>query len=219
MLLFATGVTNAQVGVEVTLANNDINLAGRSSTGKKNPDFLYQIWNRGSVMLDNDSIYRNLDLIYDIAANRVVFKSDKNVPQAFKLQVKEFSISTTNDENGTIETRKFRSGFPTIDGSSAATFYEILSEGKVSLLKRTQIKEVEERAAGSIYVIKQKQPFYSYFLFENNKIIDYKKDKKSLFEAFDPSKKILIESYITDNKIKLKDDKDNMKLFDYYNSL
>ncbi|SDG06229.1 hypothetical protein SAMN05421827_10393 [Pedobacter terrae] len=212
--------SQAQVGTEITLANNDVNYSGKISTDKTNQDWLASTWNKGAVKLSNDSIYRNLDLIYDIANNRPIFKSENDKPQVFKLGVKEFSINLPT-ETGRSNVKKFKNGFPSIAGGDASTFYEVLSDGNATLLKKTQIKIIDERPAGSIYSVKQKQKFYTYFIFlENNKkIIEVKKDKKQLLSILEQSKQQKLNSYISENNLNLKKDDELSKLFDYYNTL
>ncbi|WP_316827440.1 hypothetical protein [Pedobacter miscanthi] len=210
----------AQIGTEITLANNDVNYSGKISTDKTNQDWLAPSWNKGAVKLSNDSIYRNLDLIYDIANNRPIFKSESDKPQMFKLGVKEFSINVPS-ETGRSTVKRFKNGFPSIDGGNASTFYEVLSEGDATLLKKIQIKVIDERPAGSIYSVKQKQKFYTYFIFleSDKKIIEVKKDKKQLLSTLDQSKKQKLNDFIGEHKLNLKKDDELSKLFDYYNTL
>jgi len=218
LLTFPYLSSQAQSGVEITFANNDVNFSGKTSSTKNNSDYLLPGWNKGAVRLSNDSIYRNLDLIYDIANNRPIFKSDNGQAQMFKLGVKEFSINIPVESNSP-ETKIFKNGFPPIEGGDATTFYEVLSEGKATLLKRIQIKLVEERTTGTILSVKQKQQFYTYFLVTENKITAIKKDKKQLLSILNQTKREALDNYITSNKLNVKKDEELSKVFDYYNAL
>lgn len=207
--------SQAQLGVNLQLANNDVNYSGNTTKGNTDTQYLYDGWNKGTVKLSNDSLYRGMNLMYDLSNDRLIFKADNGIPQLFKLQVKEFTIAAP--ENGGTS-RRYKCGYPAVDGGNEKTFYEILSEGKNILLKRTQMKRVEEREAGMLYSVKKMKPMETYFIINNNKLIKIKREKNVIYPILSPNK-TEIEIYVSSNKLSLKKDSDLSILFDHFNSL
>ncbi|MCX2472807.1 hypothetical protein OQZ33_00550 [Pedobacter sp. MC2016-05] len=214
----AIGNAVAQIGVDVILANNDVNYSGKNTAAKNNTDYLIQSWNKGAVRLSNGSIYRNIFLIYDIVNNRPIFKSDSGTPQMFKTPVSEFSLNIASEGKENV-IRNFRSGYPALEGNNTSTFYEVLSNGKITFLKSIKVRTVDERASGAIYSVMQKQQINSYFFFANDKLISAKKDKKQIYAILENSKHKMLDEFIEKNHLKMKTDEDITKLIDYYNSL
>lgn len=207
--------SHAQLGVNLQLANNDVNYSGNTTKGNNDVSYLYETWNRGSVKLANDSLYKGINLMYDLSNDRLIFKSDNGLPQLFKLGVKEFTISSP--ENGGTS-KKFKSGYPSIDGGNEKTFYEILSEGKIPLLKRVQMKRVEEREAGMLYSVKKMKPIDTYFIEKAGKLEKIKREKSAIYSILSKDK-IEVDNYISSNKLNIKKDGDLAILFDHFNAL
>lgn len=206
--------SNAQLGVNLSLANNDVNYSGNTSKGSNDIQYLYSSWNRGSVKLSNDSLYKGMNLMYDVSNDRLIFKADNGSPQLFKLGVKEFNITSAENDGAS---KKFKSGYPAVDGGNEKTFYEILSEGKTTLLKRTQMKRVEERETGMLYSVKKMKPFETYFILKDGRPEKIKRDKNVIYPLLSQDK-ATIESYVSNNKLNLKKDTDLSILFDHFNN-
>ena len=168
--------SNAQEGVNLSLSNNSFNIAGKL-TGLPELNYLYPDWHKGSVKLSDDKVYRGLDLTYDLINERVLFRSADLSAQAFKLPVKEFTIVNPDEEKGLIN-KVFRNGFNALDGHKESTFYEILSDGEIKLLKNIQLKRVDEPEIGSIYSTKKLVKVETYFVFNNGELKKVKRDKK-----------------------------------------
>ncbi|MGN7987412.1 hypothetical protein ACTJKC_08730 [Pedobacter sp. 22226] len=206
---------HAQLGVNLQLANNDVNYSGNTTKGNNDVSYLYETWNKGSVKLSNDSLYKGMNLMYDLSNDRLIFKADNDLPQLFKLAVKEFTI--TSSENGGAS-KKFKSGYPSIDGGNEKTFYEILSEGKITLLKRVQMKRVDEREAGMLYSVKKMKPVDTYFIEKAGKLEKIKRERSAIYPLLSQNK-AEVDSYISSNKLNIKKDSDLSVLFDHFNTL
>ena len=206
--------TFAQEGVNVSLSNNSLNVAGKI-TSLPEANYLYPDWHKGYVKFSDDKISRSLDLMYDLTNDRVIFKSPDNKAQTFKLFVKEFALINPAGDNSLL-TKTYRNGFKEIDGNQSTSFYEILSDGKVKLLKKIQFKKVEEIEVGSIYRTKKLVPVDLYFVISNGEIKKVK--KKQIVSVLDP-KKLDLNLYLKTNKIDLTKDKDLSTFFNYYNAL
>lgn len=204
----------AQAGLELQYGNNDVNISGKISE-KISVNFFNPEWIAGDVRLADNKIYNNLNLMYDIKDDRPIFKTDEGKVQAFAAPVKEFILYADGDKKSA---SRFRNGFPTVDGNDTKSFYEVLSEGALTLLKKYQIKTVEERPMGSIYAVKQNKKVANYYLLYKEKMIPFKRDKKQFLSILELADSRNITGYINSKKPNFRDDEELKTLVNYFNS-
>ena len=202
----------AQLGVNIGSTPQGINFMGEIDPKLKGSPYLFEGWAKGSVVLEDGKSYNDLGLMYDVLADRVIFKSDIGKMQAFTVRVKEFTIDTDKGQH------TFRSGFPAIDGGSDRSYYQVLAEGNTKLLKRTTKQITEAIEPGAITMSKKLQDNIKYYVLIDNKIVRVKKDKKAIL-ALLKNKSAELENYISSNKLNFKNEDDIVKLVNYYNRL
>lgn len=203
-------------GIAVDLNSNGVGIIGKTTPNITGSPYINTEWVRGVVKMTDGTIYKNLKLNYNQIDDRPIFIADNKALQYFANPVKEFVlVNITNDDQ---TTKIFRNGFPILDDATTSSFYQILSEGKATLIKRATKKMVEERGAGSIMVSKQIQENSKYYLVVNEQYTRIKKDKKSILDVL-KDKKDELTAYLNANHLSLKDDGDLIRLCDYYNTL
>ncbi|RNI29743.1 hypothetical protein EFA69_09355 [Rufibacter immobilis] len=221
ILLFSFAL-NSQLkaqGVTVSTDLQDVRYVGKTYNGLKGTPYLFENWADGKVKLENGTVYEGLKLQYDQLKDELIFSLEDARPKAFMYPVKEFSIWEAGNKQ-VINEKIFRNGYVPVDGASEKSFYEILTDGKVSLLKRTTKSIVEERADGNTYKTKQIRSTQRYYLANGNTLSKIKKDKKSVLEALqDKAKVTQLETYISSKKINLKEDAGLAQAIVFYNSL
>ena len=112
----------------------------------------------------------------------------------------------------------FQSGFPPIDNQNRISFYQILLNGKASLLKSVY-KAIQERnndMSGERY--KEFATYENMYLLKDGTMTRIKKDKSSLLVLFQ-DKKEAIAKYMDDQKLNLKNEAHLKALVQYYNTL
>jgi hypothetical protein len=112
----------------------------------------------------------------------------------------------------------FQCGFPPIDNQNRISFYQILFNGKTSLLKSVY-KTIQERnndMSGERF--KEFATYENMYLLKDGVMSRIKKDKSSLLAMFQ-DKKEAIKKYIEDQKLNLKNEAHLIDLVKYYNSL
>ena len=112
----------------------------------------------------------------------------------------------------------FQCGFPPIDNQNRISFYQILLNGKTSLLKSVY-KSIQERnndMSGERY--KEFATYENMYLLKEGTMSRIKKDKSSLLVMFQ-DKKEAIAKYMEDQKINLKNEVHIIDLVKYYNTL
>jgi len=98
----------------------------------KGSPFLSENWSQGDIKIKGDSIvYENSSMLYDQVLDQILINRGEKVWKV-EAPVAEFTISDGK------KLRNFKSGFPEIAGNDKNSFYEVLSNGSVKLLKQTR---------------------------------------------------------------------------------
>jgi hypothetical protein len=172
---------------------------------------LFTDWKKGQVKLKDGAKYQDLDLMYDLVKDELSFKSKDGQPMLFKQSVVQFQF---NDME-----QPYVSG---IDGGKFFTnrnYLQQMSTGKITVYKKTVKNIIEKNEYNTVAKTQVFLENIQYFYTLNNGPLGvFKKDKKMLLEllADKPSE---VQTFITKNNIKLKEDKDLISVLAYYNSL
>ena len=112
----------------------------------------------------------------------------------------------------------FQSGYPEIDNLNRNNFYQVLSDGKVTMLKSSlkKINKTKNEMSGEIS--SQFDTYEDYYLYIKYEMKRIKKDKEYLLNLLADKRKEM-EAYAKDQKLNFKSIDSIKKLVDYYNSL
>lgn len=127
-------------------------------------------------------------------------------------------IAYIDGKDATQNVKIFQCGFPPIDNQNRISFYQILFNGKTSLLKSVY-KSIQERnndLSGERY--KEFATYENSYLLKEGVMSRIKKDKSSVLAMFQ-DKKEAIAKYIEDQKLNLKNEAHLIALVQYYNTL
>ena len=115
-------------------------------------------------------------------------------------------------------TYKFQTGYPEIDNLNRNNFYQVLSDGNVTLLRSSikKINKTKNELSGEIS--SQFDIYEDYYLYVKYEMKRVKKDKEYLLTLLADKRKEL-ETYISAQKMNLKSMDSIKRLIDYYNSL
>ncbi len=183
-------------------------------TDLKGEPFLLKDWAKGSITTEFAQT-DNLNMLYNEVEDQLIFKVKRGDVKKVIDPVKEFNI--IDSENGN-KLRNFKAGFDRTNFSSEKTFFEVLADGKVKLLKKNWKHISQNREySGKIAQTVMSYPNY-YLVFDDNVPVKLKANKKSLTNQFG-SKLKDVNQYIETNQINLKHENDVLKLVNYYNSL
>jgi len=113
---------------------------------------------------------------------------------------------------------KFQTGYPEIDNLNRNNFYQVLSDGNVTLLKSSikKINKTKNEMSGEIS--SQFDIYEDHYLYVKYEMKRVKKDKEYLLNLLADKRKEL-ETYISAQKMNLKSMDSIKRLIDYYNSL
>jgi hypothetical protein len=222
ILIFKSGSTQVATPVPspyngakpVTIYIRDV--TGRPSSGLADADvegspFLNNDFEMGRVVFTNGKMSRDVYLKFDMLNNKLLFLRD-GMTLEFVDPIRDFYLQhNENDKSGVV----FRGDFPPIDKNTTSTFYELLVDGKITLLNY-RYKIMSEYKEYSMTKKKQYvEQSQLYAALPGNKIIRIKKDRKFLMKVM-PEYAERIKS-ITEN-LKLKDDESVITLFEELNN-
>lgn len=165
----------------------------------------------GSVLLSNSGgkwLSGQL-LRFNTYTSQLEFKDGNILKSAAAKDVRAFKITGAH----------YASGFPPVDKFTLYTYYQILYDGKLKLLKNTSTQLFEVKGSDDI---KQGDKFstYNYYYFlENDKMTKFMPTKKSFLKIFASNKTILVEKFITDRNLKFKVDSDFAEVMKYAETL
>jgi hypothetical protein len=185
-------------------------------SGIEGSPFFNDDWATGLVTLADGRTFKDMSLKYNVYTDEVYFKDQGGETRAFSNPVSEFKIIST--ENGNSGSKDFKSGYTIIPGYTAKSFFQVLSEGTVQLLKKYRRVVSETTGIDLGTVTKKFTDKESYYMIISGTATLVKKDKKAILTLLN-NKQTELEAYIKAHKLDLKNDDDLANLVNYYNSI
>jgi hypothetical protein len=183
-------------------------------TDVEGTELLYPDWIQGQVKTKDGKIFSGQRLKYNQLEDRFYFLSNTGVTMMFVTPVREVALGDSLSSNR----RVFRNGFPAVSRFTPETYFEVLVDGKSTLLKKNSKNLVETKDYNSPVTKKQIVNNEQYYLYNGTKVMLMKKDKTAILEAF-PEKAIGIEAYLSSKKPNLKKEDELVKMIEYINTL
>jgi len=167
-----------------------------------------------TITLADGKVFRKVKSRINLVDQTLVFTAANNV-EAFITagSVREISYDDTS-AMGIVKTL-FRTGYPG-DNRTINTFYQVLAEGRCSLLKSIVKKISERKNELSGEVSKEIETNETYYLYRDNQLTRIKKDRSSILPLL-ADRKELVQQYLNSEKPNLKNDNELAKLINYYN--
>jgi len=169
----------------------------------------------------------NIKLVSGDSFNNVIARLDI-CKQVIQIKLKGDTVKTVLPGNiaeitfydtvgSAIHSYKFQSGYPEVDNLKRNTYYQVISDGKITMLKSSikKINKAKNEMSGE--VISQFDTYEDYYLYVKYEMKRIKKDKEYLLNLLADKRKEL-ESYIEVQKINFRSIESIKKLIDYYNS-
>jgi len=124
----------------------------------------------------------------------------------------------TDSSSAKLQKYVFRSGFPAIDEQTINSFYQVLTEGNITMLEFFRKKILQRKNDVSGEITKEFETYEEYYVFLDNQMTKLKKDKDFIL-SLTKAKEKEVQSYLATNKVNFKKWNDVQSLFSYYNSL
>lgn len=180
-------------------------------------DWPFEYWHEGKIVLLEGDTLKGL-VKYDLQQDLLQFNGrDKSVEAYSARKVLFFEIY-----DATVHRYRqfFALPYSTPSGYRAPVFFELLAEGKMTLLAR---EGLELRTYNSMYYYgasysRQVLVYKYFFLEEDGDIVEFTGNKNDLLDLMDKRAEE-VEKFIKTNKLKYEDKYDLAKIVTYYNSL
>ena len=179
--------------------------------------FPSDLWHEGKIVLLEGADTLVGKVKYDLQQDLIQYTSSLKTIEAYSAKkVLFFEIFD-------VTVHRYRSfyalPFTTQSGYKAPVFFELLEEGKLTLLAR---EAIETKTYSSIYYYgsysRQILVYRYFFLDESGMIAEFTGNKKDLLELMG-KKADAVEDYIKVNRLKLDEKFDFAQIVKYYNSL
>jgi len=193
------------------------NISGRPISIQSNSEiigtpYLLEDWNLGTVKLADGKTYQVM-MKYDEAQDKLIYKNEKEEIMEFVNPVIGFDIKSKDGKQ-----MKFVNGIANVPDWNAESYFQLLSDGDVKLVKK-YIKTVQEaREYNAAAVKKSYVDSELYFVISNGEAKKIKANKKTILSVL-ANKGNEISNYIESNKISFKNDADLSNVFNHYNSI
>ncbi len=113
----------------------------------------------------------------------------------------------------------YKTGFKNVDKNTTSTYYQVIYERKVKLLRFVSTILEEVKAADDVKLGSQFTTYNFYYLVENENFTKFLLGKKSFLKIFGPQYVTKIEEFIKANKLALKEQPDYIEVLKYYETL
>lgn len=176
----------------------------------------FELWHEGKIVLAEGDTLKGM-VKYDLQQDLVQYTYNDSQPEVYTARkILFFEIF---DEMVHRYRRFFTLPFSTSQGYKAPIFFELLEEGKMTLLCREFLEYKNQSSMYMNYsrlVLSHKY----FFLHENGEIEEFTGVRKSdLLDRMDKKKSDQVEKYIKLNRLRIEDKQDLTRIVDYYNSL
>ncbi|PKK38131.1 hypothetical protein BWI96_03375 [Siphonobacter sp. SORGH_AS_0500] len=195
-----TGTLSAQVNTN-QFGTNQIEGSNQIAVGTyteyENQPYVSADWSKGILLAADGKRYMVQKLNYNAYNDRPEYQEQEKTFQP-RFEVKAFVLGDT------ITGAKYRKGFAAIDQQSPKSFYEVLVDRQVKLLKYTKANLLDVTSFNSATRQKKFDFNTMYYLVKpDQSIVRIKKDKKSILEAL-PEQAERIEEIAKERKSKMK---------------
>ena len=187
-------------------------LSAKFSKVVEGSPYFNENWLTGKIILSRGKEYPDIPIKLNLIDNQIIYKEKDGTEMTATTPIKKIILSDVKGEYTFINSRFLNESITNPD-----IWYQLLSEGKASVLKQF-IKTISNNSNYNSATIEQTiTTFNQYFVLYNNQIFIVKKIKD--LAAIFPAKQNELLKFINDNNIHGKTDKDFITVINFYNSL
>ena len=177
--------------------------------------YLFKDWSDGLVKFTSGRQLKQFKLKFDCVKNQLVLQF-QGTSFAAESKVSEFVMIPKFGKND--DSIFFKKGFPAIGRGTTETFYQVLVEGKASLLHLHSKNVIEEQQFGGTSVYRHFEDEERDFIFVNNEMFQVDRDKQSILTIL-PDKAPELKNFINENDFRMRSPEDLKRVVKKYNEL
>lgn len=163
--------------------------------------YLIREWSDGAIKFTSGRVVKQFRLRFDCVRNQLLLQFQGSTFAA-ESKVKEFVMYTGPAKNK--DSLVFRKGYPAVDKSTEQTYYHVLLEDKVHLLRLISKNIVEEKQLISNQGTRGRlEDDERYYLLKDGNMIFLPAEKEELLKAF-PEKADALSAFINEKRLRFK---------------
>ena len=178
--------------------------------------FLYDEWYRGKVVTVEGAVLDGVMLKYEAYTEFLIYLQEG---RTYEISGNPRSFTLFPGVDGMKDSLFFRCGYLPVDENTGKTFYEVLVDGKATLMKSHR-KSTAVSSQNAL--VSNKREFVLredfYIALDRQAPVKVKRDKNSLLDLFG-DKKAEMSAWLDKNKVNLKKDEGIAEVVTHYNSL
>ena len=178
--------------------------------------YLFKDWSNGIVRFSGGSTMKQFKLKFDCLKNLLLLQFDGNAFAA-ESKVQEFVMYPKSKSKDSLI---FRKGFPAVDKANENTYYQVLFQDKVTLLRLFSRNIIEEKQLVRVNssTSRRLEEVEQYYLLHNGEMVLLPDNRTALPEKFS-DKKDQIAQFISSQQLKMHSPDDFLQVVKKYNEL
>jgi hypothetical protein len=179
--------------------------------------YLFKDWCNGIVRFSGGRTMNQFKLKFDCLKNILLMQFDGNVFAA-DSKVQEFVLYPKNNKNK--DSVLFRKGYPAVDRFTDATYYQVLFQDKITLLRLPLRNVIEEKQVVTVNgsLSRRIEEAEQYYLFQNGALVLLPDNRNELPDKFG-NKKDAIAAFIAAQQLKMRSADDFVLVVKKYSEL
>ncbi len=177
-----------------------------------NPYFLKD-WSDGIIRFSSGKVTDKFKLKFNAAQNRLLLQFSGSTFAA-ESSINEFVIYTKNKKDSFL----FKKGFPASDRGNAETFYEVLEDGQVTLVKLSTKDIIEQKEILESKKLRHYQDVEEYYLVKEGMMHKISKESAHIADILSDRRDEL-KKFISEQQLKMRTADDYAKVVKRYNDL
>ena len=175
--------------------------ANKANEDAQGSMYLNDVWCPGQIVNMSGKQFDIARMRFNVLLNRVEYEMSGNVYE-LTIPYKEFSIYLPA-EDGTFKVKHFKNNFPASEQQTPKSFYEIVYDGQVKVLRHHKIRISEHAEPLSLVRVKRFNKSSSLYIYhpQKNTVTRISKRKADLLGVLD-DKKGAVEEFMKSAKIK-----------------
>lgn len=213
LLLFAVFIAQLAFAQNYLEEVNGRPIKGSMQSDVSGDPYLFKDWKLATVQFTDGKTFANIPFNIDLVTSTPLFAGPKNEKLGFVDELKSFAIADTINGLATIARYK------KVENERDNAYFKVISEGKLSLLKKEWKVVWEDKTYNSATITKTILAKSAYYIQDNatKAMVLFKPSKKNFLAAI-PDHKTELEAFLK-NRIDFSNDDDLSKLFMFYNGL
>jgi hypothetical protein len=176
--------------------------------------YLFKDWSDGVIRFTSGRVLTQFKLKFDCLKNQLLLQFQGSTFAA-ESKVKEFVLYKSGKQKDSL---LFRKGYPAAEKATEETYYQVLFEGKIALLRLFAKNIIEEKQSIPATTTRRLEDAELFFLLKDGIMITLPQDRNDLPKIF-PDKSELLSKFIAEQQLRMRTAEDFIQVAKKFNEL